>query len=335
MQLHCPGLAVWQQQHSGLCVSKRLLGRPALGNVQPRQLIRRTQSSKCFSTSADGGEVVRPSAQAAAPVSAPAVPDLTAASSTSGGGSGSNNSSSSTKSGSSARPSGTAGTSGSSAGSYSEFYKAVHSSQYGLQAGPHASGSAGSAHAGNGGSNSRSHVQLHLHQQLQQADEAGAVAAPASGNGSDQLASSTHQPPQQVQQPNTVDTAGVEDAIRKAQEALAAAETSLSSIHKLRSAQPPNKWAALLQVLMSLATAAAAGALLVASHAFGLGWQWAGATIGALALAGMLGHCTRSLHAYVAISGWTCCIHCGLLRQTGPFLHCWPAHDHGSRAVLV
>jgi nitroreductase len=62
----------------------------------------------------------------------------------------------------------------------------------------------------------------------------------------------------------------------------------LSSIHKLRSAQAPNKWSGLLQVLKSLATAAAAGALLVASHAFGLGWQWAGATIGALALAGVL-----------------------------------------------
>jgi nitroreductase len=92
---------------------------------------------------------------------------------------------------------------------------------------------------------------------------------------------------QQPQQPSPTDNSvGVEDAIKKAQEALAAAESSLGSIHKLRSAQPPGRWSALLQVAKSLATAAAAGALLVASHAFGLGWQWAGATIGALALAG-------------------------------------------------
>jgi hypothetical protein len=86
--------------------------------------------------------------------------------------------------------------------------------------------------------------------------------------------------------PSAAAAAGVEDALKKAQQALAAAESSLDSIHKLRSAQPPNKWTELLQVLRSVAVVAAAGAALVASHAFGLGWQWAGATLGALGLAG-------------------------------------------------
>jgi hypothetical protein len=103
--------------------------------------------------------------------------------------------------------------------------------------------------------------------------------------------------------PSAAAAAGVEDALKKAQQALAAAESSLDSIHKLRSAQPPNQWAGLLQVVRSVAVVAAAGSALVASHAFGLGWQWAGATLGALGLAGK-----QTSHSGCCTAAYSCTV---------------------------
>lgn len=276
MQLHSRGQVVRQQPRGATSHAK-----PAGLVKLPRQLVRLTQrNSRCLSTAAEGGDVVRPNAQAAAPVSPPPV---------AGAAAGNNSSSQHAASGHSAA---TPSSSSSAKGSYSEFYKALNSTQYGLAAGGF---SAGRDTPSNGTGAS---TQSHHHQPQQQLDSTStspppppaAAAAVGDGAGSSTVPSTAisadASQEQQPQQPSPIDSVGVEDAIKKAQEALAAAESSLSSIHKLRSAQPPGRWSALLQVAKSLATAAAAGALLVASHAFGLGWQWAGATIGALALAG-------------------------------------------------
>lgn len=251
--------------------------------------VRLAQSSRCFSKAADEGDVVRPSAHVSVPVSPPAVADQQAGTSNS-------NPASSQRSSSSGSTSG--GNNSSSKGSsYSEFYKVVNSRQFGLTSGWHLPSAGGASldtssrttSSSSSSSDPSTHHQPQQEQSHQQpvADALPAAAVSWDGHhaGSEAQLQETHLLHQQPA--GSTDPAGVEDAIRKAQEALAAAETSLSSIHKLRSAQPPSKWSGLLQVLNSLATAAAAGALLVASHAFGLGWQWAGATIGALALAGM------------------------------------------------
>jgi nitroreductase len=217
-------------------------------------------------------------------VSPPAVADQHA-------GAGANSNPASPKRSSNSSSSTSGGNNSSKGSSYSEFYKVVNSRQYGL------SSAAGGHFASPGGpsldTSSSSSSDPSTHQQPQQEQlhqqpgaEVSQAAAAVSGDGHSVGSEAQLQGHLQQQPAGSPDPAGVEDAIRKAQEALAAAETSLSSIHKLRSAQPPSKWSGLLQVLKSLATAAAAGALLVASHAFGLGWQWAGATIGALALAG-------------------------------------------------
>lgn len=250
--------------------------------------VRLAQSSRCFSKAADEGDVVRPSAQASVPVSPPAVADQHAGTSNS-------NPASSQRSSSNSSSSTSGGNHNSSKGSsYSEFYKVVNSRQYGptSAAGGHFTSAAGTSldtsSSSSNSSDPSTHHQLQQEEHSHQQPVADALQAAADRGDGHHVGSGT----QLYQQlAGSTDPAGVEDAIRKAQEALAAAETSLSSIHKLRSAQPPSKWSGLLQVLKSLATAAAAGALLVASHAFGLGWQWAGATIGALALAGMCAGC--------------------------------------------
>jgi hypothetical protein len=162
----------------------------------------------------------------------------------------------------------------------------VNSTQYSLGASGQFSSNGGPTQQQQGLSPQQ---QLEQQQQLQplQPGQAGTAANSGGGNGSEHLPNDPqHIQSQQQQQSARPDAVDVGDAMRKAQEAIAAAESSLSSIQQLPSAQPPNRWAGLLQVAKSLATVAAAGALLVASHAFGLGWQWAGATIGALALAG-------------------------------------------------
>lgn len=78
----------------------------------------------------------------------------------------------------------------------------------------------------------------------------------------------------------------VEDAIAKAQQALAAAETSLSSIEQLQSNQPPSPWTAAFKAVRSMVALAAMALLMVFSHASGLVWQWTGAFVGALGIAG-------------------------------------------------
>jgi hypothetical protein len=182
-------------------------------------------------------------------------------------------------------PTGSSSSSSSPKGSYSEFYKAVNSTQYGLGSAGQFSSNGGPSHEQRGLS-PQQHLEQQQQQQMLQPSHAAAAEGHGDGNGSEQLPIDPHHTQTQQQQSARVDAADVSNAIRKAQEAIAAAESSLSSIQHLPSAQLPNPWAGLLQVAKSLATVAAAGALLVASHAFGLGWQWAGATIGALALAG-------------------------------------------------
>lgn len=283
--------------------------------------VRLAQSSRCFSKAADEGDVVRPSAQASVPVSPPAVADQHAGNS--------NSSPASSQRSSSSSNSTSDGNNSSKGSSYSEFYKVVNSRQYGPTS------AAGGHFALAGGtsldtSSSSSDPSTHHHSQQEQshqqpvadAQQAAAVRGDGHHVGSE---AQLH-----LQQPaGSTDPAGVEDAIRKAQEALAAAETSLSSIHKLRSAQPPSKWSGLLQVLKSLATAAAAGALLVASHAFGLGWQWAGATIGALALAGMCWLEGVRVSPALPAAAWVC-------RPLSLQLKLpWPGHRHSTGLSAV
>jgi hypothetical protein len=79
--------------------------------------------------------------------------------------------------------------------------------------------------------------------------------------------------------------ASVEEALQKAQVALAAAESHLSSIETLQP-QLSTRWAKALQVVKLLALAAATGGLLVTSHAFGLTWQWVSAVAAGVGVAG-------------------------------------------------
>lgn len=225
-----------------------------------------TQSHRlvsCNSASADGaaggGDVVRPSAKAAAPPASPV--DLTGQSSTAAGSSSTNSSTGSYS-------------------SYSDMYKALHSSNYSKPAdskGSKAKPSSSAPAASHGGPATAS-----------TGTQTDAFTSVTSGNGHQQISRdscSLQEPPSSTA---AVDAAGVEDAIRKAQEALAAAEDSLTSVQQLRSAQPRSRWHGWLQLLRSVVMVVASGALLVASHAFGLGWQWAGATLGAIGLAGVL-----------------------------------------------
>ncbi len=158
--------------------------------------------------------------------------------------------------------------------SYASLYKKSNSTQYARTA--PGSGTASAAGAGSSSSSSSA-------QRSTVSSNAGVVPP---------LQPSSLVPPavspSPMTPPATSDGASsVEAAVAKAQAALAAAERSLGSLHTLRSAQlPGDSWTELLGVVRSAAAVAAAGALLVASHAFGLGWQWAAATSGALVLSG-------------------------------------------------
>lgn len=79
--------------------------------------------------------------------------------------------------------------------------------------------------------------------------------------------------------------ASVEEALQKAQAALAAAESHLSSIETLQP-QLSTRWTKALQVVKLLALAAATAGLLVTSHAFGLTWQWVSAVAAGVGVAG-------------------------------------------------
>lgn len=212
----------------------------------------------CNSAPGDGtassGDVIRPSAKAAAPPASSV--DVTGQTSTS-----------------------TGSHSASSSGftSYSDMYKALNNSSYSKAADSSTpkskqstSNTSAHQHGPTSGSTGTRTDGLDISSNGHQLSGKGSVDAPGEPRSSTAA----------------VDPAGVDEAIRKAQEALAAAESSLTSIHQLRSAQPPNKWTGLLQLVRSAAIVVASGALLVASHANGLGWQWAGATLGALGLAG-------------------------------------------------
>lgn len=269
-QLQCKGLQLqaWRQQHAALPPSSNRHVSSSTGRVLLRQhrrgcaphpdllllpasssclRSRMCSSSVCCSAAADAGagDAVRPSAQAATP--AAAAVDMTGAA---GAASSSSTAGPGSSSDTGVSSTGSSNSSSSSTrggySSYSDMYKSLHNTF----------GTTLAAAEGASLNSSRS-------SQLQELQQHTAAAAA----------------------PSAAAAAGVEDALKKAQRALAAAESSLDSIHKLRSAQPPNKWTELLQVLRSAAVVAAAGSALVASHAFGLGWQWAGATLGALGLA--------------------------------------------------
>jgi hypothetical protein len=64
------------------------------------------------------------------------------------------------------------------------------------------------------------------------------------------------------------------------------AESTLSSIEGMDSAAEPPKWTKLLLTVRKVVAASVLCGLMVASHAFGLAWQWAAATLGALGIAG-------------------------------------------------
>lgn len=99
----------------------------------------------------------------------------------------------------------------------------------------------------------------------------------STGNGSTGASSATTPPP-----------SAVEDAIAKAQAALAGAQATLSSVESLEGATPNLKLQQALKLARSFVLAGGLAVLLVGAHAFGLAWQWAAATLGALAVAGKL-----------------------------------------------
>lgn len=75
------------------------------------------------------------------------------------------------------------------------------------------------------------------------------------------------------------------DALTRAQEAISRAESSLESIEDLPSAQPPSKFAGLFQLIRTVVITTSLAVGLVASHAFGLGIQWASALAAACGIA--------------------------------------------------
>eukprot|EP00878_Enallax_costatus_P012038 GHUV01012570.1.p1 GENE.GHUV01012570.1~~GHUV01012570.1.p1 ORF type:complete len:404 (+),score=123.29 GHUV01012570.1:291-1502(+) len=262
-------LQAWQHQHT----AQRYGPRPLVGSspayrqqsaaLQGLRLRcddkKHVRDVNCRSAGADAGtgDVVRPSAQAAAPPAAPV--DLTGQDSQT-----------------SAKPAGK-GSGGGGYSSYTDMYKALNSTNYSRHVD---SSSSKSKHSSGPSSVPSSPASTST------GTQADSTASLNSSNGHLASNSSSISLPADTQTSTAaVDAAGVEDAIRKAQEALAAAENSLTSIHQLRSAQPASKWHGVLQLLRSIAIVATSGALLVASHAFGLGWQWAGATLGAIGLA--------------------------------------------------
>jgi hypothetical protein len=318
-QLQCKGLQLqaWRHQHAAAALNnsrpaqrrhasssaacnplleQRCRTMPAQPDLQLPSLtrgclrIKLRSSSVCSSTAGDtGGDAVRPSAQAATPAASVDVTGAVGAAS-----SGSSNAAakpgSSSDGGSSSSSSASGTSSGSGYSSYSDMYKSLHNT-FNSQPGALQSSLSSqkqehqqrSGVDGSSGSDS-SHGNGHQANSSSSSDGSSAHAAAealltAAGLAEPAAAAS-------AAAPSPAAAAGVEDALKKAQRALAAAESSLGSIHKLRSAQPPNKWTGLLQILRSVAVVAAAASALVASHAFGLGWQWAGATLGALGLAG-------------------------------------------------
>ncbi|KAG2428662.1 hypothetical protein HXX76_011367 [Chlamydomonas incerta] len=91
----------------------------------------------------------------------------------------------------------------------------------------------------------------------------------------------------------------VSAALARAQAALQRAETSLDDIERLnssldaatlasleRSVRPPSRWEKLLALARGAAVLGTLGVAMLASHAFGLATQWAGAAAGAALIAG-------------------------------------------------
>ncbi|KAG2501334.1 hypothetical protein HYH03_001125 [Edaphochlamys debaryana] len=95
------------------------------------------------------------------------------------------------------------------------------------------------------------------------------------------------------------DAAEVSAALARAQAALERAETSLDDIQRLsssidaaalaslaRATAPPTRWQKLLSLARSLIILGSLAVAMLATHAFGLGVQWAGAAAGAALIAG-------------------------------------------------
>eukprot|EP00197_Chlamydomonas_leiostraca_P005564 CAMPEP_0202868094 /NCGR_PEP_ID=MMETSP1391-20130828/10182_1 /ASSEMBLY_ACC=CAM_ASM_000867 /TAXON_ID=1034604 /ORGANISM="Chlamydomonas leiostraca, Strain SAG 11-49" /LENGTH=519 /DNA_ID=CAMNT_0049548209 /DNA_START=350 /DNA_END=1909 /DNA_ORIENTATION=+ len=93
----------------------------------------------------------------------------------------------------------------------------------------------------------------------------------------------------------------VAQALARAQEALAHAETSLDGIDKLPSATPPSTLPRAVKVVRDLVIVGGISVLLVASHAFGLAVQLSAAVLGSLGIA-WWGHTRKSLAQSGAIA---------------------------------
>lgn len=266
-------LQAWQRQHVGQCRPVLLTGSCLADGLQATALHSLLSRRDCFqyvrhvhckSTGADAGtgsgDVVRPSAQAAAPPTAPV--DVT---------------------GQTSQTSATSTSKGSNSSGYSSFsdmYKSLNRTQYSRQVD---SSSPRTKHSSNSPSSGAIGPSTGIYTDKTASNVSSDTHPTSHSSGTTKPAEATSA------STAAVDAASVEEAIRKAQEALAAAESSLNTVPHLQTAQPASRWHGLLQLLRSVAIVAASGALLVASHAFGLGWQWAGATLGAIGLAGMNG----------------------------------------------
>ena len=138
----------------------------------------------------------------------------------------------------------------------------------------------------------------------QQQEQGGVSSPPASysdyyrrQNAGAPDSSSTQQQQQQQQEGPTPSGDGdaqsggqggetsVAQALERAQEALQKVEDSLDTIDTLPSAQPPSKMEKALKIVKTVVILGGLSVAMVASHAFGLIVQWAGASAGALAIA--------------------------------------------------
>lgn len=166
--------------------------------------------------------------------------------------------------------------------SYSEYYRSQNTRMSGGGSGSGAAPTSPSTSHGSASSNIA---------RLGPGHAATPVQQPGVGGGASPSAAGAQAPASQQAQPGPSPAgSNVESALKRAQAALDAAETSLETID-LAGPKPqlPPQWLALLRVARTVTLVGAASVLLVVSHAFGLAWQWAGATLGA---AGIAGACT-------------------------------------------
>ena len=245
--------------HGNRCHGPRIpLQQPLLGYLQSsrvgQQQLRSghvTASSSKSSGDASGDldpQVLRPKARVSAP---PTPPETSTSSSTNGTGP------------------------ASSGHSYSDFYKSQNTKYY-----QHASGNSSTSSS----SSSSSHHTLGTSSsKTKQPKEDEPDSATATSSSGTEVSSAAASGPSPAESPGAV-----EEAMQKAEAALAMAESTLSSIEGMDiGLEPPSKWTKIFLLVRKVVAASALCGLMVASHAFGLAWQWAAATLGALGIAGM------------------------------------------------